>query len=32
MVEWVIEAKAGERVGVVARHERAGMARAELDL
>jgi hypothetical protein len=31
-VEWVVEAKAGERVGVVARHERAGTARAELVL
>jgi hypothetical protein len=29
-VEWVIEAKAGERVGVVARHERAGTVRGEL--
>jgi hypothetical protein len=32
LVEWVIEAKAGERVGVVARHERAGTVRAELVL
>jgi murein tripeptide amidase MpaA len=31
-VEWVIEGKAGARVGVVARHERAGTARAELTL
>ena len=31
-VEWVVEAKAGTRVGVVARHERAGTARAELTL
>ncbi len=31
-VEWVIEAPAGSRVGVVARHERAGTARAELTL
>ena len=31
-VEWVVEAAAGERVGVVARHERAGTARAELVL
>jgi hypothetical protein len=31
-VEWVIEASAGSRVGVVARHERAGTARAELTL
>jgi murein tripeptide amidase MpaA len=31
-VEWVVEAKAGERIGVVARHERAGTARAELTL
>ena len=30
--EWVIEAPAGSRVGVVARHERAGTARAELTL
>ena len=29
-VEWVMEATAGERVGVVARHERAGTVRAEL--
>jgi len=28
--EWVIEAKAGSRVGVTARHERAGTVRAEL--
>ena len=32
LVEWVVEAKAGDRVGVVARHERAGTARAELVL
>jgi len=31
-VEWVVEAAAGERVGVVARHDRAGTARAELTL
>ena len=31
LVEWVVEAKAGDRVGVVARHERAGTVRAELD-
>ena len=31
-VEWVIEANAGDRVGVVARHERAGTVRAELVL
>jgi hypothetical protein len=31
-VDWVVEAEAGERVGVVARHERAGTARAELIL
>ena len=31
-VEWVIEAKAGDRVGVVARHERAGTVRSELTL
>jgi murein tripeptide amidase MpaA len=31
-VEWVVEAKAGERIGVVARHERAGTARADLTL
>jgi hypothetical protein len=29
-VEWVVEAPAGARVGVVARHERAGTVRAEL--
>jgi len=28
----VVEAKAGDRVEVVARHERAGTVRAELDL
>ena len=31
-IEWVVGAKAGERVGVVARHERAGTVRAELVL
>jgi murein tripeptide amidase MpaA len=31
-LEWVIEANPGERVGVVARHERAGTVRAELVL
>jgi murein tripeptide amidase MpaA len=31
-VEWVVEAPAGGTVGVVARHERAGTARAELVL
>ena len=31
-IEWVVEAKAGVRVGVTARHERAGTARAELTL
>jgi murein tripeptide amidase MpaA len=31
-LEWVIEADAGARVGAVARHERAGAARAELVL
>ncbi len=31
-VEWVVETAAGERVGVTARHERAGTARAELIL
>ena len=31
-VEWVVEAQAGERIGVVARHDRAGTARAELTL
>ncbi len=31
-VDWVVEAKAGERVGVVARHERAGTVRTELVL
>ena len=29
-VEWVVEASAGDRVAVVARHERAGTVRAEL--
>jgi murein tripeptide amidase MpaA len=32
LVEWVIEAPAGTRVGVVARHERAGTVRGELVL
>jgi hypothetical protein len=32
LVEWVVEANAGDRVGVVARHERAGTVRAELTL
>jgi murein tripeptide amidase MpaA len=31
-VEWVVEAPAGSRVGVVARHERAGTVCAELTL
>jgi murein tripeptide amidase MpaA len=31
-VEWVVEGKAGERVGVVARHDRAGTVRAEVVL
>jgi hypothetical protein len=31
-LEWVVEAQAGERVGVVVRHERAGTVRAELVL
>jgi murein tripeptide amidase MpaA len=31
-VEWVVEAEAGERVGVVARHERAGTVRSEVVL
>ncbi len=31
-VEWVVEAKSGERVSVVARHERAGTVRDELVL
>jgi hypothetical protein len=31
-VEWVVEAAAGARIGVVARHERAGTVRAELVL
>jgi len=31
-VEWVVEAAGGERVGVVARHERAGTVRAGLTL
>ena len=29
-VEWVIEAKPGDRIGVVARHQRAGTVRTEL--
>ena len=32
LVEWVVEANAGDRVGVVARHERAGTVRAEVVL
>jgi hypothetical protein len=31
-LEWVIEASAGSRVSVIARHQRAGTARAELNL
>ena len=31
-IEWVVEADAGSKVGVVARHERAGVARAEVTL
>jgi hypothetical protein len=31
-VDWVVEAAPGSRIGVVARHERAGTARAELVL
>jgi murein tripeptide amidase MpaA len=31
-VDWVVEAAPGARIGVVARHERAGTARAELVL
>jgi len=31
-VEWVVEAKAGERLGVVARHERAGTVRSAVVL
>ena len=31
-LEWVVEAPTGSRIGVVARHERAGTARAELIL
>ena len=31
-LEWVVEAKAGERVQVVARHERAGTVRADVVL
>ena len=31
-LEWVVEAPAGSRIGVVARHERAGTAHAELIL
>ena len=32
LVEWVVEANVGGRVAVVARHDRAGTARAELVL
>ena len=32
LVEWVVEAKTGDRASVVARHERAGTVRAELTL
>jgi len=32
LVEWVVEAPSGSRVGVVARHERAGTVRGELVL
>ena len=32
LVEWVVEAKTGDAVSVVARHERAGTVRAELVL
>jgi murein tripeptide amidase MpaA len=32
LVEWVVEAPTGARVGVVARHERAGTVRSELVL
>jgi murein tripeptide amidase MpaA len=31
-VEWVVEARPGSRVGVVARHERAGTVRSQLTL
>jgi murein tripeptide amidase MpaA len=31
-VEWVVEAAPGERVGVVARHERAGTVRSQVEL
>jgi hypothetical protein len=31
-LEWVVEAPAGSTVGVVARHQRAGTARAQLTL
>jgi len=31
-VDWVVKAKAGTRIGVVVRHERAGTVRAELTL
>jgi hypothetical protein len=31
-LEWVIEARPGDRVGVIARHDRAGTARAKLML
>jgi hypothetical protein len=32
LVEWVVEGNAGDRFGVVARHERAGTVRSELTL
>jgi hypothetical protein len=31
-VEWVVEANSGDRIAVVARHQRAGTARSELTL
>jgi hypothetical protein len=31
-VEWVVRAKRGERVDLVARHERAGVVRASVTL
>jgi len=31
-VEWVVKGPAGGRVGIVARHERAGVVRAEVQL
>ena len=31
-VEWVVEASAGSKIGIVARHERAGTVRAEIVL